>query len=73
MIINYQDKYTDFKLFYLKKMLKILYNFRLEIKTKRGPGVSLNNCPYDPPSLHSGLCPKGAGGQLQTISKPYHE
>jgi hypothetical protein len=34
MIINYRDKYTDFKLFFLKKMLKIMHIFQQEINTK---------------------------------------
>jgi hypothetical protein len=34
MIINYRDKYTDFKLFFLKKMLKIMHIFNQEINTK---------------------------------------
>jgi hypothetical protein len=28
MIINYRDKYTDFKLFFHKKMLKIIHIFQ---------------------------------------------
>ena len=34
MIINYRDKYTDFKLFFLKKMFKIIHIFNQEINTK---------------------------------------
>ncbi len=34
MIINYLGKDTDFKWFFLKKMLKILHIFHLEIKIK---------------------------------------
>ena len=35
MIINYIGKYTDFKSFFLKKMLKIIHIFHLEISTKK--------------------------------------
>jgi hypothetical protein len=34
MIINYCCKYTDFKLFFLNKMLKIIHIFNQEINTK---------------------------------------
>ena len=34
MIINYWNKYTDFKLFFLKKMLKIIHIFHQEINKK---------------------------------------
>jgi hypothetical protein len=32
MIINYRYKYTDFKSFFLKYLLKIMQSFQLEIK-----------------------------------------
>jgi len=31
MIINYRYKYTDYKLFFLKKKLKIMHNFKQEM------------------------------------------
>jgi hypothetical protein len=36
MIINYQYKYTDFKLFFLKILLKIIHNSHQEINKIKG-------------------------------------
>jgi hypothetical protein len=39
MIINYRDKYTDFKLFFLKKKLKIMHIFNKKLTLKYFAGV----------------------------------
>jgi|GEM_PF-1889681 len=43
MIINYRYKYTNFKLFFLKKMLKIMHIFHLEINTEMMPDLWVIN------------------------------
>jgi len=46
MIINYQDKYTDFKLLFLKKMLKIIHIFQQKINRKNS-GMTACSKPQD--------------------------
>ena len=40
MIINYNCKYTDFKLFFVKKNIKLIHIFDQEINNKNIPGKS---------------------------------
>jgi hypothetical protein len=46
MIINYRDKYTDFKLFSHKKMLKIIHIFQQKINRKNS-GMTVCSQPQD--------------------------
>jgi hypothetical protein len=46
MIINYRDKYKDFKLFFLKKMLKIMHIFQQKINSEKS-GMTVCSQPQD--------------------------
>ena len=56
MIINYRGKYTEFKLFFLKYLLKIMHIFHQEINIYFVPQIRVVFAPHPPPKgglIHS--------------------
>jgi hypothetical protein len=84
MIINYPDKYTDFKLFFLKKMLKICTFFIKKLTLKNCLIVLRSECLKIPAFLPSntlflapitlkGKCREAAEGFLFQNRSPIRE